>query len=159
MVPELRAERLKEIVTRVRDQYGGDLRAALAGPIAQARKILKSFPSIADPGADRILLFAAISPIAAVPSNCPHVLIRIVFGLERENYSVNYRDGQRVILDEIPQTFEARQRAFLLLKQHGQGICKTKNPKCAECPVSRACAYFAGHNRGTRKSAVPGSRR
>jgi endonuclease III len=159
MVPELRAERLKEIATRVRDQYGGDLRAALAGPIAQARKILKSFPSIADPGADRILLFAAISPIAAVPSNCPHVLIRIVFGLERENYSVNYRDGQRVILDEIPQTFEARQRAFLLLKRHGQEICKTKNPKCAECPIRETCAYFAGHNRGRAKSAIPGSRR
>ena len=66
MVPELRAVRLKEIAARVKDEFGGDLRAALVGPIAQVRKILKEFPSIADPGADRILLFAGIAPVAAV---------------------------------------------------------------------------------------------
>jgi hypothetical protein len=78
MLPELRGERLKELAMRVKDDFGGDLRAALAGPIAQARKKLKSFHSIADPGADRILLFAGISAIAAVPSNCVHVLDRIL---------------------------------------------------------------------------------
>src|SRR6266436_5540970 len=44
MVPELRAMRLKEIAARVKDEYGSDLRAALVGPIAQVRKILKKFP-------------------------------------------------------------------------------------------------------------------
>ena len=157
MVPELRAERLKEITMRVRDQYGGNLRAALTGPLSQARKALKTFPSIADPGADRILLFAGIAPLAAVPSNCPHVLVRILYGLERESYVVNYRDAQRAIVEEVPETFEARQRAFLLVKRHGQEICKTKNPKCGECAVRKTCAYFAGHTRGTTKSAVPGT--
>ena len=57
MVPELRAERLREVAMRVQDEFAGDLRAGLVGPIPQARKKLKSFPSIADPGADRILLF------------------------------------------------------------------------------------------------------
>jgi endonuclease III len=75
MVPELRAMRLKEIAARVKDQFAGDLRTALIGPIAQVRKTLKSFPNIADPGADRILLFGGITPVAAVPSNCPHVLV------------------------------------------------------------------------------------
>src|SRR5215472_9139579 len=83
MVPELRATRLKEIAARVKDQFGGDLRAALVGPVAQVRKTLKSFPNIADPGADRILLFAEITPVAAIPSNCPHVLVRIRQGSER----------------------------------------------------------------------------
>src|SRR5712692_4362091 len=69
MVPELRALRLKEIAMRVKDQFGGDLRAALVGALSKARKTLKEFPCIADPGADRILLFAGITPIAAVPSN------------------------------------------------------------------------------------------
>src|SRR5271170_5016707 len=40
MVPELRASRLKEIAMRVQDEFGGDLRAALAGPVSGARKIL-----------------------------------------------------------------------------------------------------------------------
>ncbi len=86
MVPELRAQRLKEIAMRIKDHLDGDLRTALTGPLDKARKELKKFPNIADPGVDRILLFAHIAPIAAVPSNSPHVLVRILLGRERENY-------------------------------------------------------------------------
>ena len=35
MVPELRALRLKEIAARVKDEFGGDLRGALSGPISE----------------------------------------------------------------------------------------------------------------------------
>jgi hypothetical protein len=55
MLPDLAAQRLKEIAARVQDEFGGDLRRALIGPLSQARKVLKQFHSIADPGADRIL--------------------------------------------------------------------------------------------------------
>jgi endonuclease III len=148
MVPELRAMRLKEIAARIKDNLGGDLSAALVGPVAQARKLLKGFPNIADPGADRILLFAGLVPVAAVPSNCPHVLVRILHGRERENYGVTYREAQQAIEKEVGETFDARTRAYLLLKRHGQEICKLKNPKCPECPVKSCCAFFAGRNRG-----------
>jgi endonuclease-3 len=147
MVPELRAMRLKEIAARVKDEYAGDLRVALIGPIAQARKTLKRFSNIADPGADRILLFAGIAPVAAVPSNCPHVLVRIQRGLERENYGVTYKEAQQAIAEEVPEKFDARIRAYLLLKRHGQEICKRK-PRCAQCPVNPSCAFFAGNRRG-----------
>ena len=148
MVPELRAMRLKEIAARVKDEFAGDLRSALVGPIAQVRKLLKKFPNIADPGADRILLFGSIAPVAAIPSNCPHVLVRIQRGLERESYAVTYREAQQAIIAEVPEEFAARTRAYLLLKRHGQEICKGTRPKCSECPVSASCAYFAGDRRG-----------
>jgi endonuclease III len=148
MVPELRGLRLKQIAARVQDEYGGDLRAALVGAMAQVRKALKRFPNIADPGADRILLFAGIAPVAAVPSNCPHVLVRIQRGQERENYGVTYREAQQAIEAEIPAKFDARMRAYLLLKRHGQEICKRTRPKCDACPVSSGCAYFSGKRRG-----------
>ena len=151
MVPELRALRLKEIAMRVEnqfDQFGGDLRSALLGPLDKARKELKKFPSIGDPGADRILLFAHIAPIPAVPSSCPHVLVQILFGRERENYGVTYREAQEAIDSQTPATFDARTRAYLLLKQHGQVLCKRTNPKCDQCPVNATCAFFAGKNRG-----------
>jgi endonuclease III len=87
MVPELRAMRLKEIAERVQTEFGGDLMGAIQRlPLSQARAALKRFPNIAGPGADRILLFAGLSPVAAVPSNCPHVLVRIRVGKECENY-------------------------------------------------------------------------
>ncbi|HEV3039503.1 MAG TPA: hypothetical protein VHA33_17135 [Candidatus Angelobacter sp.] len=148
MVPEIRAMRLKEIAARIKDELGGDLRASLVGPITQARKILKKFPNIADPGADRILLFGEIAPVAAAPSNCPHVLVRILHGQERENYGVTYREAQSAIEREVVEKFDARIRAYLLLKRHGQELCKRTKPKCPECPVKSSCAFFAGKYRG-----------
>jgi endonuclease III len=143
MVPELRALRLKEVAIREKDKLGGDLHAALIGPISEARKTLKKFPGIADPGADRILLFAAIAPVAAIPSNGTQVLVRILSGREHEKYAVDYREAQQAIAMEVPATFDARTRAYLLVKHHGQEICKRTNPKCEECPVNSSCLFFS----------------
>jgi endonuclease III len=102
------------------------------------------FQGIAGPGADRILLFGNLSSIAAVPSNCVHVLVRIQNGPARESYSVNYRMAQQLIAAEVPEKFDARTRAYLLLKRHGQEVCKSSKPKCEACPLSGRCAFFAG---------------
>jgi endonuclease-3 len=153
MVPELRATRLKEIAARVQHEHGGDLRSALIGSLESVRKTLKKFPNIADPGADRILLFSGIAPIAAVPSNCPHVLVRIIHGLERENYGVTYREAQEAIENETAPKTDARVRAYLLVKHHGQTLCKRTKPNCGECPISANCAYYAGKRRGRSVSA------
>ena len=153
MVPEVRAMRVQQIAARVQNEFGGDLRGALVGSLTEVRKLLKKFPGIADPGADRILLFGQCAPVAAIPSNCPHVLVRIRSGLERENYGMNYREAQALIEDEVPPQFGPRKRAFLLLKQHGQATCKRVKPKCDTCPVSGHCAYFAGKNRGRVRPA------
>ena len=142
MVPELRALRLKEVAARVNDEFGGDLRAALAGPVAQARKILKKFPGIADPGADRVLLFGRIAPIPAVPSNATQVLARIARGRDAGSYSADYAEGQHILATEIPQKFDTLARAYLLIKRHGQELCKRGKPKCDQCPASASCAYF-----------------
>jgi endonuclease-3 len=141
MLPEKRAIRLKELADRVQTEFGGDLRGRLLGSLPAARKLLKTFPGIADPGADRILLFAGIAPIAAVPSNCVHVLVRILRGVERGDYRTNYREAQKAIEAAVPANFEARQRAFLLLKKHGQEICKYSKPRCDRCPVASSCAF------------------
>jgi endonuclease III len=143
MIPELRGLRLKEIATRVQDEFGGELQAALTGSLSAARKILKKFPGIADSGADRILLFAGITPVAAVPSNATQVLVRVLDGVEDKNYVANYRRAQQAIEDDVPKKIDARTRAYLLVKQHGQEICKRTKPKCEQCPVSANCAYSA----------------
>lgn len=149
MVPEVRAQRLQQIAQRVMNELGGDLRAGLVGPIAAVRKELKKFPGIADAGADRILLFAHVAPLAAIPSNCPHVIVRIRFGPEGENYGATYREAQSLVQAEVPEQFHSRMRAYLLLKEHGQTVCKRTKPNCAACPMRGLCAYFA--NTGNRK--------
>jgi endonuclease III len=149
MVPELRAMRIHEIAARVENEFGGDLRTAFAGGANNLRNELKKFPGISDPGVDRILLFAHAAPVAAVPSNCPHVLVRIMLGLERDQYNVTYREAQSLIQAEVPENFQARQRTYLLLKVHGQAIC-TRKPHCDRCPVHDECAYFSGSIRRTQ---------
>jgi endonuclease III len=160
MVLDLRAMRLKEIAFRVQEVQGGDLRAALVGPLDEARRLLKSFPNIGDPGADRILLFAGIAVVAAVPSNNPAVIVRVLRGRERENYAMNYKQSRQLLESEVNATINARSRAYLLLKRHGQELCKRTNPRCQLCPIQRSCAYFTGSLRGRSAAApIPGSRR
>jgi endonuclease III len=149
MVPELRARRLHEIAHRVLNQCSNDLRGALAASsLKDARLLLKSFPNIADPGADRILLFAGLAPLPAVPSNAPQVAVRIQLGAEHESYATTYREAQTLIDSQIPPHLDARTRAFLLLKHHGETLCKRTKPKCAACPLQPTCAYAQGHTRG-----------
>ncbi len=153
IVPELRAERLKTIARIVSEEFGGDLKWSLekllreemkgAGKgIRSAKKALKEFPVIGEPGADKILLFAGLVPIAAVPSACVGVPQRILFGAEDKNYAAGYRAAQEAMTAELPEKFDVRQRAYLLLKRHGAEICKRTKPKCEICPVSGMCVYF-----------------
>jgi endonuclease III len=143
MVPELRARRLKEVVRRIRTVFSGDLRAGLrALPLPAARAALRKFPGVGNPGADRILLFGDIAPVAAVPSSCPHVLVRIESGREPAAYTAVYAQAQRSLETQLPATPGARTRAYLLLQRHGRALCKRTNPKCSACPVAPDCAFF-----------------
>jgi len=148
MIPELRAARLKQIAQQVQEQFEGDLVSALSRlPLTRIRALLKKFPGIADPGADRIILFGGIAPIAGVPSSCPHVLVRIESGHPHDSYTANYRDAQQIMQDQLADTFAARTRAYLLLHRHGHQVCKRSNPKCSSCPIAQSCIFFASASR------------
>ena len=153
IVPEPRAERLKTTARIVNEEFGGDLKWSLeklmqeekkgtGKGIRLAKKALKECPVIGEPGADKILLFAELAPVAAVPSACPAVPQRILFGEEDKNYGAGYRAAQEAMTAELPESFDARQRAYLLLKRHGAEICKRTKPKCEICPVSAMCEFF-----------------
>lgn len=140
IVPELRASRLELIARIVVEDFAGDLRRAL-GDTKQARKALKRFPTIGDPGADKILLFCADIPVAAVPSNCPHVPLRLGVGVERPGYAASYRSIQAELTRLLPGDAAAMQRAYLLFRQHGKALCRRTAPLCDRCPVAAMCQY------------------
>ncbi|HEV8018931.1 MAG TPA: hypothetical protein VGP32_10275 [Steroidobacteraceae bacterium] len=151
IVPELRAARLKVIAKSVRDDHAGNLHAALERlPLTESRAVLKKFPGIGAPGADRILLFGGIAPVAAIPSACPHVLVRIESGREPERYTATYTQAQRILAAQAGDGFATLTRAYLLLQRHGHSLCKRSNPKCSACPVADGCAYLAGTARRRR---------
>jgi endonuclease III len=152
MVPEQRAARLHEIARKVKSEFGGDLKAELkkrvqekhqtGNGIHSAKKVLREFPVIGEPSADKILLFSKLAPVAAVPSACLGVPMRIWFGKEGKSYAADYGKVREKLDAELPRTFEARQRVYLLLKKHGQEICKRSAPKCEICPLTAQCAYI-----------------
>ena len=114
---------------------------ALLAATREARKALKRFPTIGDPGVDKILLFCADIPVAAVPSNCPHVPLRLGLGVERPSYAATYRSVQEELTRMLSGDAAAMKRAYLLFRQHGKTLCRRTVPLCDRCPVAAMCPY------------------
>jgi len=152
IMPAVCAERLKEIARRVKGEYKGDLTAVLKQRLSEAKepekgvkaakKVLQEFPVIGEPSAEKILLFSGLAPIAAVPSAFVDVPIRVFVGEAGKNYASDYKAARELLDSELPKTFDARQRAYLLLKKHGQEICRRSKPKCEVCPLTAQCSYL-----------------
>jgi endonuclease-3 len=130
-------------------EFDGDLTKILDRPPARAKKALKRFPAIGDPGAEKILLFGRALPVLALESNGLRVLLRLGFGDETPNYSRTYRLVQEAIEGEIVKAYPWLIKAHQLLRRHGQELCKRSKPRCEECPLSKQCPWaLAGAARG-----------
>lgn len=143
MRPRVRVFRWQEIARITMSQFGGDLNQILNLPYAQAKKALKQFPNIGDPGAEKILMFCGASPGLPLEWNGLRVLTRVGYGRWQKNYGAAYRLVQEALKLEIARKAEAIVEAHLLLRQHGKEICRDKSPQCYECPVKELCAYPA----------------
>src|SRR3984893_14446030 len=141
ILPDVSAEKLLAIAKIAYEEFNSDLRAALMKPLLQAKKALKRFPSIGDPGAEKILLFTRSYPMMALDSNGLRVLCRVGFPEEQKNYSATYRLVQDAIHEQLPRDYDSRIRTHQLLRHHGQELCKRSKPQCAECPVRDSCNY------------------
>jgi endonuclease-3 len=142
MHPQKRAERLREIGALAICQCDGDVPATLrALPLAKARALLKKFPSVGDPGADRILLFAGIAARPSVESNGLRALVRLGFVAEQKSYSQTYKAAGAILLRELGTDAEGLKRAYVVLREHGKALCKRAAPVCEPCPLDRACAH------------------
>jgi endonuclease-3 len=141
MRPQTRVFRWLEIARITMDQFQGDLNQILAWPYPKAKKALKQFPNIGDPGAEKILLFCGAVDGLPLEWNGCRVLTRVGYGREQKNYSKMYRSVQEDLRNELPRRSEDLARAHLLLRQHGKETCRNNNPLCHSCPVSEVCAY------------------
>jgi endonuclease-3 len=142
MRPETRVFRWQEIARITATQFQGNLEQILEWPYTQARKALKLFPSIGDPGAEKILLFCGVAAGLPLESNGLRVLTRIGYGrVHLKNYGAMYRGVQEAIAPELPKGAPRLARAHLLLRAHGKTICRDSQPQCPECPVEDGCAF------------------
>ena len=91
MRPKVRVFRWQEIARITLSQFDGDLAQILKLPYAQAKKALKQFPNIGDPGAEKILMFCGASPGLPLEWNGLRVLTRIGYGRWQKSYGAAYR--------------------------------------------------------------------
>jgi endonuclease-3 len=140
MHPEARVNKLRAIaqIALRNEVIQGALKRAATG----ARRALKKFPGIGDPGAEKILLFSRIQPALALESNGLRVMIRLGFGEERKNYAGTYRSAQEAVDGQIEKSFDWLIEAHQLLRRHGQELCKNAQPRCKQCPLTRSCRFF-----------------
>jgi len=141
MRPEVRVFRWREIARVTLQRFDGDLSTILERSYAEARKALKQFPDIGDPGAEKILLFCGMSLGLPLESNGLRVLVRVGWGRLQKNYGSMYREVQQNIAPVLPRDTLALQEAFLLLREHGRVICKDKFPRCEQCPLANGCDH------------------
>jgi endonuclease III len=145
MRPETRVFRWLEIARITMEQFTGDLDSILLKRYADAKKALKQFPNIGDPGAEKILLYCGAGEGLPLDWNGSRVLLRVGFGRSQpRNYGAQYRSIQEAVEGQLPRTASALASAHLLLRQHGKTICREKGPACGQCPVIELCAYGAG---------------
>ncbi len=143
MLPETRVFRWREIARITQTQFAGDLSSILAMPYAKAKKALKQFPTIGDPGAEKLLLLCGVASGLPLESNGLRVLVRIGWGRLQTSYSATYRSVQDDLKPDLPAGADTLKEAHLLLRQHGKTLCKEKAPLCDQCPLSKGCDYAA----------------
>jgi len=148
IVPDQSVAKLRRGAEIALEEFAGDLRPILKRPLAQAKKALKRFPAIGDPGAEKILLFCRAFPILALESNGLRVLVRLGYGVENPNYSMTYRMVQEAIEGELVKEFSWLIKAHQLLRQHGQELCRRSKPSCEKCPLMTECPWVVGHGTG-----------
>lgn len=142
MHPQKRAERIKEIGAIAISECDGDIKShLLALPVNKARTFLKKFPSVGDPGADRILLFSGVAPQPCLDSNGMRALVRLGFLVEQHSYSQTYKAATTILREQGSPEAEWLKRAYLTLREHGRALCKRSAPICEPCPLDRVCAH------------------
>ncbi len=141
MQPARRAEKVARCAQIAVDRAGGNLKRALqALTLAKSRALLKMFPGIGEPGADKVLLLCGLSDSPALDSNGLRVLARLGFIADDESYSRSYRAGATFLVASRI-TGKKAAMTFALLREHGRDLCKRSTPACALCPLQKQCAY------------------
>jgi len=141
--PEKRADRLRRSAEIAISAFDGDLRDAVRLPQPEARKALRRFPAIGEPGADKILLFCGGHPTLAPGSNALRVLARLGIVPEERSYAATYRAALAAADRDKLVGRSSLLEAHQLLRRHGQELCRRAKPACDECPLRSGCDYFA----------------
>jgi endonuclease III len=141
-MPEQFAEKLRKCAKIVLEECDGDLRPVLKFPFPKAKKVLQKFPGIGEPGAEKVFLFTRTYSVLALESNGLRVLLRLGFGEEKKSYSTTYCLVQNAAGGGLDKNYSWLIQAHLVLRRHGQKLCRRSAPICDKCPLSSDCEHY-----------------
>jgi endonuclease-3 len=147
MRPETRVFRWREIARIANAQFGGKLEVILEWPYAQAKRALQQFPTIGQPGAEKILMLCGKAEGLPLESNGCRVLERVGFGRAQKSYGATYRSIQEALAGRLPADAASLTEAHVLLRQHGKTVCRTSQPSCEACCLNQECGFGNACNR------------
>jgi endonuclease III len=138
MKPPMRAEKLRTCAELAQEIGLPALRRAVKTDREAARKLLRRFPGIGEPSAERILLRAAGVPRLGLESNGLRVLQRVGYGGGEKDYTQAWRAVSRQVAPQIGTDARRLWSLHSLLRHLGQELCRTE-PKCETCPLLELC--------------------
>ena len=120
----------------------GKLRPLVQAKPEVAKILLRRFPGIGEPGADKVLLFAHGRRSLALDTNVRRVLLRLGLGHEHKDNGQMYQSVVEDLKPLLPRSYPWLIRAHQLLRSHGQRLCKRTAPRCEACPLNSNCRWY-----------------
>jgi endonuclease-3 len=123
-----KAKRIKEVSKIILDKYNGR--------VPKTREELMELPGVGFKTADVVLMYGHGIPSIAIDTHCNRIPKRI--GLV----------DKKADLEEVKRILESltpKKDWYIVnmgLVQFGREICRSINPKCSVCPLSKYCDYF-----------------
>jgi endonuclease-3 len=125
------------------NEFDGDLAMILELPVDRAKRALRRFPGIGEPGAEKILLVIRCHPFLAPDSNALRVMVRLGFCSSCMSYAKTYAAAREVAERELGGDFDVLIGARRVLRHHGQVTCRRNTPECESCVLRDDCPWVS----------------
>ena len=126
-----KARKLKEFVRFLRREFGGSLERMFRTPTAELRERLLAVHGIGRETADSILLYAGGHGVFVVDAYTHRILSR--HGLSHEK--AKYEDVRALFEASLPREPALYNEFHGLIVNVGKNWCRTREPRCQECPL------------------------
>lgn len=133
----LKARRLKALLTFLGNDCGGRLDALSAEPLERLRPKLLKVYGVGPETADSILLYAFGKATFVVDAYTCRIFSRLGFAPE----GVGYDEMKAVFEDNLPADAALFNEYHALLVALGKDYCRPRKPDCGGCPLAEGCAH------------------
>jgi endonuclease III related protein len=126
-----KAKKLKCFVRFLRFEYGGSLRKMFGTPTPMLREQLLRVRGIGPETADSILLYAGNHPVFVVDAYTRRLLERHQLASPKQSY----QEISKLFERNVSRDAALYNEFHALIVRTGKEYCRTRNPRCNECPL------------------------